>query len=122
MAIDTDIDGSTETENLRENTPRRKTDQEIETSTSVSITSQEVNRQITAVTDPPSQQLAHLYELCGNLRTSHRADVTKRPPRLELLAHYQVSGSGSWSDNVYKTKHLLRRSPFHLLVSFHTLR
>ena len=69
VAVETDdIDSSTETESLIENIPRMMSDHEIEASASVSVTSGEVARQIKAVTDPLSQQLAHLCELMREIR------------------------------------------------------
>ena len=46
----------------------------METSSSVSVTSEEVVRQIKALTDPLTQQLAHLCELMQELRNeqAHR--------------------------------------------------
>ena len=46
-----DIDCSTETESLIENTPTRKSDNEIEKSSSVSVTSDEVSPEFISVTD-----------------------------------------------------------------------
>ena len=120
ISVETDIDTSTETENLRENIPRRKSDHKMETSTSVSITSEAVDRQIRAVIDPPSQQLAHLCELMRELKNEQSNRRYKQTASSRVAS--SSSGSGSWSDNVFKTNHLLRRSPLHLLVSFHTLR
>ena len=45
---------------LLANTPSRMSDHEAEISSSVSVTSGEVAREIRAVTDPLTQQLAHL--------------------------------------------------------------
>ena len=56
-------DSSIETESLLARTPRRMSDPEIETSPSEAVTSEDVERQIRAVTDPLTQQLAHLCEL-----------------------------------------------------------
>ena len=50
-----EIDSITETESLIENTLRSMSDHEVETSPSVSVTPEEVARQIKAVTDPLSQ-------------------------------------------------------------------
>ena len=63
-----DTVSSTESGSWIENTPGRTSDHEIETSTSVSVTPEEVARQIRAVTDPFSQQLAHLCELMRELK------------------------------------------------------
>ena len=69
LVVETDeVDSSTETESLIEITPRRMSDHEVETSSSVSVTSEEVARQIKVVTDPLTQQSAHLCELLLELR------------------------------------------------------
>ena len=47
------------------------TDYEIETSPSEAVTSEDVKRQIRTVTDPLTQQLAHLCELMKELRDAH---------------------------------------------------
>ena len=53
IVIETDeIESSTETESLINNTTRRMSDHEIENSSSVSVTSEEVDQQIRAVTYP----------------------------------------------------------------------
>ena len=62
-----ETDSSTETESLPEHTPRRMSDPENEASSNVSVTSEEVARQIKAVTDPLTQHLAHLCELMKKL-------------------------------------------------------
>ena len=51
-----------------ENTPKRMSDYEVETLPSVSGISEEVARQIKAVTDPLSQQIAHPSELKQEIR------------------------------------------------------
>ena len=53
-----DIDSSAETESLLENTPRRVSEHEIETSTSVFVTSEQIARQIRTVTDPLSRTIS----------------------------------------------------------------
>ena len=58
-----EINSSTETESFLENTPRRMSDPKTETSSSVSVTSEEFARQIKAATDPFTQQLALCCEL-----------------------------------------------------------
>ena len=63
-----DIEKSAETEKPIENTPSRMSDHEVENSSSVSVTSKEVSRQITAVTDPLTHQLAHLCKLMPELK------------------------------------------------------
>ena len=61
IAVEADeIDSSTATESFIENTPKMMSDHKVETSPSVSVTSEEVSRQVKAVTDPLTQQLAHL--------------------------------------------------------------
>ena len=63
VAVKTDeTDSSTETESLKENSPRTMSDHEIEKSPIVSVTSAETARQGKAVTNPLIQQLAHLCE------------------------------------------------------------
>ena len=64
-------DRSTETESLLAHTPRKTLDPEIETSSSEAVTSEDVERQIRAVTDPLTQHLAHLCELSKELREAH---------------------------------------------------
>ena len=69
VAVETEeTDSSTETENLLEHAPRRMSNPENQTSSSVSVTSEEVARRIKAVTDPLIQQLTHLCELMRELR------------------------------------------------------
>ena len=69
VAVETDeIDTSTETESLMENTPKTMSDYEVETLPSVSGMSEEVARQIKAVTDPLFQQIAHPSELKQEIR------------------------------------------------------
>ena len=69
VAIETEeTDSSTETYSLLEKIPRRMSDPKTETSPSVSVTSEEVGRQIKAVTDPLTQQLAHLCVIMQKLR------------------------------------------------------
>ena len=69
-----ETDSSTETESLLENTPRRMSDPETFTAPSVSITFEKVARQIKAVTDPVTQQLAQICELMQVIRNeqTHR--------------------------------------------------
>ena len=62
---------STETESLLAHTPKRMSAPEIETSSSEAVTSEDVEFQIKAVTDPLTQQLAHLCELMKELRDAH---------------------------------------------------
>ena len=69
ITVETDYkDSSTATENLIENTSRKMSDHEIVTSPSVSVTSEDVARQIRAVFDSLLQQLAHLCDLMRELR------------------------------------------------------
>ena len=58
-------------------------DPENETSSSVSVTSEEVARQIKTVRDPLTQQLAHLCELVKELRNekAHRRHEETASPR-----------------------------------------
>ena len=75
VAVETEETGSsTETESLPEHTPRRMSDPEKKILSSVSVTSQEVGRQIKAVIGPLTQQLTHLCELMQELRNeqAHR--------------------------------------------------
>ena len=72
------------------------TDHELETSPSVSVTSEEVARQIKAVTNPLSQQLAYLCEIMRELRNEqvnrrHEETASSRAAR-------SSSGIGGWSD------------------------
>ena len=63
VAVETEeTDGSIETESLLEYTPLRMSYPKNETSSRESVTSVYVARQIKAVTDPLTQQLAHLCE------------------------------------------------------------
>ena len=72
LAVETEENHrSTEAENWWANTPRRKSDPEIETSPSEAVTFEDVERQIRAITDPLTQQLAHLCELMKELRGAH---------------------------------------------------
>ena len=70
-----EIDSSTETEILPEHIPRRMSDPKNKTSTSESVTCEDVGHQIRATTDPLTQQLAHLWELTKELRDqqAHRS-------------------------------------------------
>ena len=61
ISVETDdIESSTETGGLIENTPRRMSYHETESASSVSVTYEEFALKIRAATDPLSQQLAHL--------------------------------------------------------------
>ena len=69
IAVETEeTDSGTETESLLRNTPRRMSALKTETSPSVSVRSEEVVRQIKALTDPLTQQLAHFCELMQDFR------------------------------------------------------
>ena len=98
VAVETEeTDSSTETESLTENTPRRMSYHKIETSSSASVRSEEVARQIKAVTDPLTQQLAHhLYELLQELgnQQAHR----RHEEAASLRAASSYTGSASRSD------------------------
>ena len=63
-----DIKSSTETETLIQSTPSRMSDHETENSSSVSVTPEEVARQIRTVTGPLTLQSAHLWELVRKLK------------------------------------------------------
>ena len=76
IAVETeDIDSCTETEILIENAPRRMFDHKMETSPSVSVTSEDVARQIRAVTDALSEHLAHL---CESMREFKNEQLDRR--------------------------------------------
>ena len=63
-----DTESKSETESRVANTPGGMSDHYVGNSTSLTVTSQEVVRQIKAVTDPLRQQLEHLSELLHELR------------------------------------------------------
>ena len=94
-----DIDSTTEIERLTENTLRRISNHKIETSPSVSVTSEEVARQIKAVTRPLSQQLAHLYELMRELRNEQMNKRDEETASSRVASSLSVSGSRS--DGIY---------------------
>ena len=57
VAVETEeTDSITETESLLGHTPRRMSDPQTETSSSEAVTSEDVERQIRALTDPLTQQ------------------------------------------------------------------
>ena len=97
FAVETEeTDSSTETESSLGHTPRRMSDPEIETSSSETVTSGDVERQIRAVTDPLTQQLAHLCELLKELQdeqTHKRHEETASSRAVSTSA-----GNTSWSD------------------------
>ena len=72
VAVETEEnDSSTETESLLAHTPGRMSDPKLETLPSETFTSEDVERQIRAVTYPLIQQLAHLCHLIKELRDAH---------------------------------------------------
>ena len=97
VAVETEeTDSSTETESLLGHTPGRMSDPEIETSSSEAVTSEDVERQIRAVTDPLNQQFAHLCDLMKELRDAqmHRLHEEIASSR----ATSSFAGSTRWSD------------------------
>ena len=74
-----ETDVSTETENLLAHTPRRLSDPKVEKSSSEAITSENVERQVGSVTDPLTQQLAHLCELMKELRDARTHRCHEKP-------------------------------------------
>ena len=87
-------DSSTEIESALAHTPRRMSDPEIETSSSEALTSESVQRQIRAVTDP----VTHRCELVKELREAqmhrrHEQTTSSRPASTS-------AGSTSRSDMV----------------------
>ena len=99
VAIETEgNDSSTETENLLAHTPRRMSNPEIEKSSS-----KDVERQIRAVTDPLTQQLAHLCELIKELRDAH----THRRHEETASSRTTSSSTGGTSRS---DKHILYKS------------
>ena len=113
VAVETeDIDSSTETESWIEHTPRRMSDHEIETSSSVFVTSEEVARQIKAVTDPLSQQVAHLCELLRELRNEQ---VNRRHEETASSgAASSSSGSVGRSDTAPSSRRSVFKTIYHL--------
>ena len=69
-----DIESSTKSENLIANAPGGISDPDVENSLSVCVTPK-VSWQISAVSDPCTQQLAHLCELTGESKN----DGVNRP-------------------------------------------
>ena len=99
VAVETEEnDTSTETESLLARTPRRMSDPEIETSTSEAGTSEDVERQIRAVTDPLTQQLAHLCELMKELWDAHAH--RRHEETTSSIATSSSTGGTIWSDNI----------------------
>ena len=100
VAVETEeTDNSTETESSLERTPRRMSDPEDETSTSEAVTSEDVSRQIKAVTGPLTQQLSHLCKLLKKLRDkqAHRRHEETASSR----AASSNTGSAGRSDTPY---------------------
>ena len=94
-----ETDSSTETESLLKKTWRRVSDPETDTSTCVSVTSGEVARQIKAVIDPLTHQLAHFCQLMQELRNElaprrHEETTSSR-------AASKSTGSAGQSGNKY---------------------
>ena len=90
-----EIESSTETESLMENIPRTMSDNAKENSSNVSVTSQEVSRQIKAVTDPLLEQLAGFWELMRDLeneQANRRQEETN-----SFRAASSLSGGGNRS-------------------------
>ena len=85
-----ETDSCTETESLLGHDPKRMSDPEYETSSGEVVTSEDVERQIRAVTDPLTQQLAHLYELMKELR-----DAQTHRRQEETASSRTVSSSSS---------------------------
>ena len=98
VAVETDdIDRSAKIASLMGITLGRVSDHEIETSPSVSVTSEEVAQKIKAVTDLLSQQIAHL---CEFMRELGNEQVNRRHKDTACSRADSSSwGSGSRSDN-----------------------
>ena len=106
VAVETkENDSSTETESLLAHTPRRMSDPEIETSSSEAVTSEDVERQIRAVTDPLTQQLGHLCELMKELRDAHTHKHHEETA--SSRATRSSTGGTNLSDNYVKSVQLL---------------
>ena len=104
VGVETDeTDGSTEIESLKENTPRRMSDHEVEISPSVSITSEEVACQIKAVFHPLTQQLANLCELMQELKNeqAHR----RHEETASLIVARSSTAITGRSDNHFRQKY-----------------
>ena len=86
----------TETESLIATTPRKMWDHDVDNARSVSVMFTEVAKQIRLVTDPLTQQLAHLCELMRELKNE------QANRRHEATASFRgtcsSSGSGNRSD------------------------
>ena len=93
-----DIESSTETESLLINTPGKMSDDEIENSWSVSVTSEEVAWLIRAVTHPLTQQLAHFCELMRELKNEQANGRHEKTAAFRATS--SSSGSGSRCDRL----------------------
>ena len=89
-------------------TSQKMSDPEIETSSSEAITFEDVERQIRAVTDPLTQQVAQLCELMKELRDAHTHighEETASPK-----ATSSSTGGTNWSDNNYYSSRVVSRA------------
>ena len=94
IAVETkETDSSTETERLLGHSPRRMSDPEIETSSGETVTSEDVERQIRAVTDAPTQQLAHLCELMKELQDAQTHRRHEETPSSKTVSTFAGSTS-----------------------------
>ena len=93
-----DIGSSTETESLIENTPRKMSEYEIEASPSVSVTFAEAFRQIRAVTDPLSPQLARLFKLMRERKNEQANNFHEETASSRTAS--SSAGSGGRFDNM----------------------
>ena len=92
VAIETDqTDSSTETESLKEKTPRLMSDHEVETSTRLYFA-----LQIKAVNDPLTQQIAHLCKLMQELRNEQA--LIRHEETASLKATSSTSGNAGHSE------------------------
>ena len=86
---------SSETGNLIANTLGRISSHRVENSSSVFVTSEEIDRQLKAVTDPLTHKLAHFCELILELKSNR---FHERPPHSRLVAQSQVGAAGLTSN------------------------
>ena len=77
------------------NTSGRISDHEVENSSSVSVTSEEVAWQIKAVIDPLTQHLVHLCELMRELKNEQSS--RRQQEMAWSRAAYSSASSGNWS-------------------------
>ena len=90
-------DSSTETESSLAHTPKRMSDPKTEASPSEAVASEDVERQIRAVTDPLTQQLA---QFCALMNELVDADTQRRHKETtSSRATGSSTGSMSRSDN-----------------------